>query len=109
MEFYGDEDPGPLGKPAAPQISDNELRCGWDPTDPDDDNPWYMTDEEIYAAYPWLKPLPTPEPLPTAEPIPVPTPVPTPAPVTESIGDSDDVLVIDDTSEETEGTVITIP
>ena len=43
MEFYQDENPGPLGKPSAPLISDNELRCGWDPTDPDRDNPWYSS------------------------------------------------------------------
>ena len=66
VEFYGDEDPGPLGKPEAPQISDDELRCGWDPTDTSPDNPWFMTDEEVYETYPWLKPEP-PEEAPSDE------------------------------------------
>ena len=61
VEFYGDTDPGPLGKPTVPQISDDELRCGWDPTDTSPDSPWFMTDEEIYAAYPWLRPEPAAE------------------------------------------------
>ena len=30
VEFYEDPDPGPLGKPTAPKISDDELRRGWD-------------------------------------------------------------------------------
>ena len=64
VEFYCDEDPGPLGKPVAPQISDNELRRGWDPTDPDPENPGYLTDVDIYAMYPWLRPAATPVPVP---------------------------------------------
>jgi len=41
VEFYGAaDDPGPLGRPAAPQISDNESCRSWDPTDPDAGNPW---------------------------------------------------------------------
>ena len=40
VEFYCDDDPGPLGKPEAPKISDNEVCRGWDPTDPDPENPW---------------------------------------------------------------------
>ena len=99
VEFYGDEDPGPLGKPGAPKISDNELRCGWDPTDPDPDNPWYMSDDEIYAAYPWLRPQPTP----------VPTPEPTPEPEIEPAPEPDDVLVVDEDAEPTpEPTDVTI-
>ena len=40
VEFYGDSNPGPLGKPTAQKISnDTEVR-GWDPTDPDKANPW---------------------------------------------------------------------
>ena len=41
VEFYADSDPGPLGKPAARKISneDENVRC-WDPTDPADGNPW---------------------------------------------------------------------
>ena len=40
VEFYNNDDPGPLGKPSAPLISDNEACRGWDPTDPDPNNPW---------------------------------------------------------------------
>ena len=40
VEFYNNDDPGPLGKPSAPMISDNEACRGWDPTDPDPNNPW---------------------------------------------------------------------
>lgn len=40
VQFYNDEDPGPLGKPSAPLISDNESCRGWDPTDQDPNNPW---------------------------------------------------------------------
>ena len=41
VEFYGSEDPGPLGKPDAPVISGNVYCRDWDPTDPDPDNLWY--------------------------------------------------------------------
>ena len=40
VEFYSDSNPGPLGKPAAQKISDNEQFRGWDPTDPNSNNPW---------------------------------------------------------------------
>ena len=40
VEFYSSSNPGPLGKPSAPKISDNEACRGWDPTDPDPNNPW---------------------------------------------------------------------
>ncbi len=39
-EFYEDSNPGPLGKPTLPQISSDDPRRGWDPTDPDPNNPW---------------------------------------------------------------------
>ena len=41
VEFYNAEDPGPLGKPTAPLISENELCRDWDPTDPNPENPWH--------------------------------------------------------------------
>ena len=44
VEFYMDPDPGPLGKPTAPLISDNERCRDWDPTDPDPRNPWLSED-----------------------------------------------------------------
>ena len=40
VEFYEDENPGPLGKPDGQKISENEELRGWDPTDPDENNPW---------------------------------------------------------------------
>lgn len=47
VEFYSDaNNPGPLGKPSARKISNNEYR-DWDPTDPDPDNPWHNGDGNI--------------------------------------------------------------
>lgn len=40
VEFYTSDDPGPLGKPSAPKISDNERCREWDPTDDAEGNPW---------------------------------------------------------------------
>lgn len=41
VEFYSDsKKPGPLGKPTAQKISSNKLNRNWDPTDPDQRNPW---------------------------------------------------------------------
>lgn len=40
VEFYEDSNPGPLGKPTAQKISADEAVRGWDPTDPDVNNPW---------------------------------------------------------------------
>ena len=41
VEVYDSEEPGPLGKPETLQLDrDNENR-GWDPTDPDEKNPWH--------------------------------------------------------------------
>lgn len=41
VEFYEDDNPGPLGKPVEMKISDydDELKR-WDPTDLDENNPW---------------------------------------------------------------------
>ncbi len=41
VEFYSSSNPGPLGKPTAMKISSapSSVR-GWDPTDPDKNNPW---------------------------------------------------------------------
>lgn len=50
VEFYNNDDPGPLGKPSAPLISDNEACRGWDPTDPDPNNPWLNPPAESSAA-----------------------------------------------------------
>ena len=41
VELYDDYDsPGPLGKPDSIIIDVNDERRGWDPTDPDPNNPW---------------------------------------------------------------------
>ena len=40
VEFYADSNPGPLGKPSMPKISDNEECRNWDPTDPSPNSPW---------------------------------------------------------------------
>lgn len=40
VEIYDDEDPGPLGKPDAVKIDADDVNRGWDPTDPDENNPW---------------------------------------------------------------------
>ena len=41
VEFYYDSNPGPLGKPSAQKISGDTERRGWDPTDPNPENPWH--------------------------------------------------------------------
>lgn len=41
VTVYDDEDnPGPLGKEILDTIDENSKYKGWDPTDPDSDNPW---------------------------------------------------------------------
>ena len=40
VEFYADSNPGPLGKPSAQKISDNEACRNWDPTDTSPNSPW---------------------------------------------------------------------
>lgn len=42
VEFYADLNPGPLGKPSAQKISDNEVCRNWDPTDTSPNSPWNM-------------------------------------------------------------------
>ena len=38
--IYDSSDPGPLGKPSAMKIDVNSPYAGWDPTDPNLNNPW---------------------------------------------------------------------
>lgn len=45
VEFYASSNPGPLGKPTAQKISDNEACRNWDPTDSDSRNPWNLKEE----------------------------------------------------------------
>lgn len=40
VEIYDDDVPGPLGKPETLKIDTKSPNKGWDPTDPDPDNPW---------------------------------------------------------------------
>lgn len=47
VEFYEDINPGPLGKPTAQKISENELCRDWDPTDTAEGNPWNKKVVEI--------------------------------------------------------------
>lgn len=45
---YDDEtSPGPLGKPEMIKIPENSPNRGWDPTDPDPENPWHECKPEI--------------------------------------------------------------
>ena len=47
VEIYDDEDPGPLGKPDALKLDADSPNRGWDPTDPDEDNPWREMSEDF--------------------------------------------------------------
>lgn len=40
VEIYDDDDPGPLGKPELTPIDPASPNRDWDPTDPDEKNPW---------------------------------------------------------------------
>ncbi len=58
--FYNDaENPGPLGKPVPLTIDPQSPYRGWDPTDPDPENPWHRDG-------PTPSPMPLPSPSPTA-------------------------------------------
>ena len=41
VEVYDSEDPGPLGKPETLKLDKDNVNKGWDPTDPDEKNPWH--------------------------------------------------------------------
>ena len=57
VTIYDSDDPGPLGKPSAPLSA--ARYPGWDPTDPDSDNPWNKPAD--------VTPEPKPEPDPRTE------------------------------------------
>ena len=40
VTFYTDANAGPLGRPTSQLITEDEQVRGWDPTDPDENNPW---------------------------------------------------------------------
>ena len=44
VEVYENEDPGPLGEPEPVRIDLESPNRGWDPTDPDQNNPWLTED-----------------------------------------------------------------
>lgn len=46
VEIYDDDDPGPLGKPEVVKIDLDSPNKGWDPTDPDEENPWHELSED---------------------------------------------------------------
>lgn len=46
VEIYDDDDPGPLGKPDAVKLDADTPIRGWDPTDPDENNPWGELSED---------------------------------------------------------------
>lgn len=46
VEIYDSDDPGPLGKPEAVKIDTDNPNKGWDPTDPDENNPWHEMSED---------------------------------------------------------------
>lgn len=50
VEVYDDESsPGPLGKPEMIKIPVDSPYAGWDPTDPDVNNPWHNFSAEIHG------------------------------------------------------------
>lgn len=46
VEVYDSEDPGPLGKPETMKLDKDNANRGWDPTDPDEKNPWHAWSED---------------------------------------------------------------
>ncbi len=50
VEFYDDPDPGPLGKPELIELDLNDPNAGWDPSDPNEKNPW--AGSPVYAQKP---------------------------------------------------------
>lgn len=66
VEFYSDTEPGPLGKPTAQKISEDEEVRGWDPTDPDLQNPW---PEYLQNKLETVTPSPTEEVVPSTTPM----------------------------------------
>lgn len=46
VEIYDDENPGPLGKPEVQKIDLDTPNKSWDPTDPDEENPWHQISDD---------------------------------------------------------------
>ena len=47
VEIYDDDDPGPLGKPDTLKLDFDSPNRGWDPTDPNENNPWREMSEDF--------------------------------------------------------------
>ncbi len=47
VEVYDDDDPGPLGKPESVRLDADSPIKGWDPTDPNPENPWREWSEDF--------------------------------------------------------------
>lgn len=54
--IYNDKEPGPLGKPTAVKL---KAGTGWDPTDPDVNNPLHQQEPETYLQSTTIKPRET--------------------------------------------------
>ena len=80
VEFYSSSISGPLGKPSAMKISSYTEYRGWDPTDPNSNNPWRNAVLEVSSPSPSEEPTvePSMEPtvMPTIEPSIEPTVIP---------------------------------
>lgn len=46
VEVYESDEPGPLGKPEILKLDKDNANKGWDPTDPDENNPWHLWSED---------------------------------------------------------------
>lgn len=46
VEVYDSDNPGPLGKPETIKLDKDNANRGWDPTDPDENNPWHAWSED---------------------------------------------------------------
>lgn len=46
VEIYDDDEPGPLGKPESVKIDTDNPNKGWDPTDPNEKNPWHEVSKD---------------------------------------------------------------
>jgi lipoprotein-anchoring transpeptidase ErfK/SrfK len=68
------------GTPGRASLNYNKPYYGWDPTDPDANNPYRTKPTSAPTPKPTPEPTPVPTPAPTPKPTPEPTPVPTPTP-----------------------------
>lgn len=89
VEFYYDDNPGPLGKPTAKKISSysDELKI-WDPTDSDKSNPWKDYTEPVVKDEP--EEVTQPEDVPVVIPPEETTPIPEQTP-SESTEESEEI------------------